>query len=86
MSNIDPLSHLERYGIGNLDATTLRHLHAIAEREVTALDVIREEIVEQNGEQAAKDEWDTVFAGDVLRYREAISQIGKAMHDRGLTL
>ncbi len=78
--------HLETYGVENLDATTLRHMHNFARRDVEQLDRIRAEIVEKNGEQAAIDEWDSVFGDDRAAEVKAMADVEAELARRGLTL
>lgn len=85
MTSITP-KHLATYGVETLDATTLRHLYSFASREVAAMDRIRAEIVEVNGERTAIDEWDSVFGKDRAAEVEAMEDVMAELVRRGLEL
>lgn len=85
MRTISP-KHIATYGIENLDAGTLRHLHRFSRECVATHEKIRAECVESIGEAETVKEWDSVFAEDYAAEKQAIADIEAELARRGVRL
>lgn len=68
------------------DATSFRHMRRFAQAEIDNNMRIRAEVVAENGEEVAVEEWDSAFEADNERCREAIGMIDAKMLTLGIPL
>lgn len=68
------------------DAGSYRHMRKFALQRLAKNAELRQQVVDQGGEQMAIDEWDSVFAQDDADDREAVARCEQALKDMGVEL
>lgn len=82
MSSSAWLDHLEKYGVENLDATSLRHIRNFARLNLNENAHLRATFVEQGGEECAREEWDPTFEPINVGHRKAIALVTDELQRR----
>lgn len=84
MSIPDAFSHINIYGEDKLDVPTLRTLRENALKGIAQDKEVRDKIVETNGEEATRKEWDPIFAVDTENRQLAVNRIDAELKRRGV--